>query len=76
MTTLTFNSADEARAWDMYVAAFIVDKGDKPEVFAKWADAMILERRKRMAPLEPETFDGSVLTDQERAILDKAWRHL
>lgn len=51
---IVFKDDDEASAWDMYVAAFIVDKGEPPAVFAAWADAMILERRKCMAPEKVE----------------------
>jgi len=80
MDTLTFQTPDEARAWDMYVSAHAcgigLSFGGDRKLIASSADAMILERRKRMAPLEPETFGGSVLTEQERAILDKAWRRL
>jgi hypothetical protein len=74
METLTFQTPEEARAWDMYACANIGCGGW--DMMFECADMMLLERRKRMAPLEPETFDGSVLTEQERAILDKAWRRL
>jgi len=56
MTELIFNDADEARAWDMYVAAMMgasrADMGYQAarDALAHNADAMILERRKRMAP--------------------------
>jgi hypothetical protein len=44
---IVFNDPDEARAWDMYVAgALASSKYDT----VNNADAMILERRKRMAP--------------------------
>ena len=47
MTTLTFNDPEEARAWDMYLAgALASSKYDT----VNNADAMLLERRKRMAP--------------------------
>jgi hypothetical protein len=47
MTDLTFQTPDEARAWDMYVAgALASSKYDT----VNNADAMLLERRKRMAP--------------------------
>jgi len=47
MTTLTFQNPEEARAWDMYLAgALASSKYDT----VNNADAMLLERRKRMAP--------------------------
>lgn len=54
MTTLTFQTPDEARAWDMYVAGalacpIVPDNGP-----IDLADAMLLERRKRMAPEKVE----------------------
>ncbi|MFY7925856.1 MAG: hypothetical protein ACOVN5_08590 [Aquidulcibacter sp.] len=49
METLTFQTPEEARAWDMYVAGLMSSgKGMSYQT----ADAMILERRKRMAPEE------------------------
>jgi hypothetical protein len=58
MTDLTFNDPDEARAWDTYVAAHacgigLTFEGDR-KLIANSADAMILERRKRMAPEKVE----------------------
>jgi hypothetical protein len=52
MTDLIFNDFDEARAWDMYVAAFgaVCGTTNWIELSAEFADTMILERRKRMAP--------------------------
>jgi hypothetical protein len=47
---LFLKGPEEAAAWDMYVAGLLVQNHDAPEEFGKWADAMILERRKRMAP--------------------------
>ena len=47
MTDLIFNDADEARAWDMYVAGALASS--KYDTINN-ADAMLLERRKRMAP--------------------------
>ena len=49
---LKFQTSDEAKAWDMYVAAFgaVCNSPDWTEISAQQADAMILERRKRMAP--------------------------
>lgn len=51
METLTFQTPDEARAWDMYVAAFgaVCNTTNWIELSAGFADAMILERRKRTA---------------------------
>jgi hypothetical protein len=47
MTYLIFNDPEEARAWDMYLAgALASSKYDT----VNNADAMLLERRKRMAP--------------------------
>ena len=47
MNDLIFNDADEARAWDMYVAGALASS----KYYAvNSADAMLLERRKRMAP--------------------------
>jgi hypothetical protein len=56
MTDLIFNDPEEAAAWDMYVAAMMgashADMGYQAprDALAHNADAMILERRKRMAP--------------------------
>jgi hypothetical protein len=50
MTTLTFQTPDEARAWDMYVAAGVINHMNVSAVHALRADDLILERRKRMAP--------------------------
>lgn len=52
MTNPTFQTPDEAKAWDMYAAAFgaVCNSADWIEISAQQADAMILERRKRMAP--------------------------
>ena len=49
MTTLTFQTTDEARAWDAIVTE-LVGCYEKPDEVVSRADAMILERRKRMAP--------------------------
>jgi len=47
MTDLIFKDAEEARAWDMYVAgALASSKYDT----VNNADYLILERRKRMTP--------------------------
>ncbi len=54
MTTLIFNDPDEARAWDMYVAAILAHEGWSENGPGYSADAMILERRKRMAPEKVE----------------------
>ena len=54
MTTLTFQNPDEARAWDMYVAAVIAHEGWSENSPGHMADAMLLERRKRMAPARVE----------------------
>ncbi len=53
MTDLIFKDPEEAAAWDMYVAAVIAH----PEMYEdsdamSLADAMLIERRKRMAPAE------------------------
>lgn len=48
MTDITFQTPDEARAWDMYVAGVLNDYSY--EYAANQADNMLLERRKRMAP--------------------------
>ena len=54
MTDLTFQTPEEARAWDMYVAGAVawgkglVFESDRKHL-ASCADAMIIERRKRMA---------------------------
>jgi hypothetical protein len=50
MNTVFFENPEEARAWDMYVAAVISHEGWSEDSFGYMADAMILERRKRMAP--------------------------
>jgi hypothetical protein len=52
MTDLTFQTPDEARAWDMYVAGVL----SCPSCYdaATIADDLILERRKRMAPEKVE----------------------
>jgi hypothetical protein len=56
MTDLTFQNPDEARAWDMYVAAMMgsrhadMDYQASRDAVTHNADAMLLERRKRMAP--------------------------
>ncbi len=49
MTDLTFQTPDEARAWDMYVAGVLAHEGYSENSPGYMADAMILERRKRMA---------------------------
>jgi hypothetical protein len=49
MTTLTFQTPEEARAWDMYVAGFAL--ASDPYLYA---DQALLERRKRMAPEKVE----------------------
>ena len=54
MTTLTFQTPDEARAWDMYVSAVISHEGYSENSPGYMADAMLLERRKRMAPEKVE----------------------
>ena len=51
MTTLTFQNPDEARAWDMYMAAIICH----PDLYEdsdamSLADTLVIQRRKRMAP--------------------------
>lgn len=55
--TLKFQSKDEARAWDLYAAAFCNAEFDHvsptieetlKEVVAKCADTLLEERRKRM----------------------------
>ncbi len=51
MTTITFQTPEEARAWDMYVAGALAS--GKYDTINN-ADAMILERRKRMAPEKVE----------------------
>jgi hypothetical protein len=51
MNTVFFENPDEARAWDMYVAGALAS--GKYDTINN-ADAMILERRKRMAPEKPE----------------------
>ncbi len=50
MTDLTFQTPEEARAWDMYVAGVL----SCPSCYdaATIADDLILERRKRMAPAD------------------------
>jgi hypothetical protein len=48
MTDLIFNGPEEAAAWDMYVAGILACS--EPYDAISIADAMILERRKRMAP--------------------------
>jgi hypothetical protein len=51
MTDLTFKDPEEAAAWDRYVAAMMGSRyASAREVVTRNADAMILERRKRMAP--------------------------
>jgi hypothetical protein len=50
MTDLIFKDPDEARAWDMYVAASVINHTNVSAVHAMRADDLILERRKRMAP--------------------------
>ncbi len=54
MTTLTFQTPDEARAWDMYVAAGVINHTNVSAEHALRADDLILERRKRMAPEKVE----------------------
>jgi hypothetical protein len=49
MTTLTFKDPDEARAWDAIVTALVAWLVEQPDDVVARADAMILERRKRMA---------------------------
>lgn len=49
MSELTFNSDDEARAWDLYVAAFIATPSPINECMQA-SDLLILERRKRSNP--------------------------
>ena len=75
MTTLTFQTPDEARAWDMYVSAVISHEGYSENSPGYMADAMLLERRKRMAPEkverewiahkpgDPMPCDGKMLVD-------------
>ena len=58
MTDLIFNDPAEAAAWDMYVAGYASGAGipfssDRENILDE-ADAMILERRKRMAPEKVE----------------------
>lgn len=48
METLTFQTPDEARAWDAIVTE-LVGCYEQPEDVLSRADAMLLERRKRMA---------------------------
>ncbi len=52
MTTLTFQTPEEARAWDMYAAGVLACS--EPYDAISIADAMLLERRKRMAPEKVE----------------------
>jgi hypothetical protein len=71
MTDLTFNDPAEAAAWDMYVAAVI----SHPEMYEdsnamSLADALLLERRKRMAPEKVEADDD--LDGEGLATLDAA----
>jgi hypothetical protein len=47
MTDLIFQTPEEARAWDMYVAGALTS--GKYDTINN-ADDLILERRKRMAP--------------------------
>lgn len=54
MNTVFFENPEEAQAWDMYVAAVISYEGWSEDSFGYMADAMILERRKRMAPEKVE----------------------
>ena len=59
MTILTFQTPDEARAWDMYVAQVIASEITKGEIVnllfvTSFADDVLLERRKRMAPEKVE----------------------
>lgn len=49
MTDLIFNDPEEARAWDAIVTE-LVGCYENPDDVVSIADAMILERRKRMAP--------------------------
>jgi hypothetical protein len=75
MTDLTFQNPDEARAWDMYVAAGVINHMNVSAVHALRADDLILERRKRMAPEklgrewiphipgDPMPCDGEMLVD-------------
>ena len=48
MTGITFQTPEEARAWDMYACANIGCGGW--DMMFECADMMLLERRKRMAP--------------------------
>jgi hypothetical protein len=50
MTDLTFQTPDEARAWDMYVAGALACPHLRDEGALEVADTLLLERRKRMAP--------------------------
>jgi hypothetical protein len=52
MTNPTFQTPEEARAWDIYVAGIL--SCPTPYDAISIADAMILERRKRMAPEKVE----------------------
>ena len=53
MTTLTFQTTDEARAWDAIVTELVGCYEKQDDVVSR-ADAMLLERRKRMAPEKVE----------------------
>jgi hypothetical protein len=50
MTDLTFQNPDEAAAWDAIVTALVAWLVEQPDDVVARADALILERRKRMAP--------------------------
>jgi hypothetical protein len=56
MNTVFFENPEEARAWDMYVCVVLkkATPGIPDEKILKAADAMLLERRKRMAPARVE----------------------
>ena len=54
LSEITFQTPDEAKAWDMYVSAVIAHEGWSQNTPEYIADAMIRERRKRMAPDKAE----------------------
>lgn len=54
MATLTFQTPEEAAAWDMYVAASVINHINMSALHARNADDLLLERRKRMAPEKVE----------------------
>jgi hypothetical protein len=59
MTDLTFNDPEEAAAWDAIVTE-LVGCYERPEDVLSRADAMILERRKRMAPEKVGLSEGQI----------------